>query len=241
MTLENNSFIGEYRDSLNKINSQLASYKNNFGKTSYAYNFALYIKLSTQLNYCAKYSLPIESDLITTLNEFKKVIKINYQNLKLNDTTESYTYSPQAYAKYYRHLEHKYVAQIVSNAFYDEYDSLLKRFIYIISLDNQIRIYAKPIPTKVILFGRCNELNFPAHPILSREFNLEVKIAGEISILWEKGSDAPIAIIANNTSGHFLPIDFHHDDLLDLVRSIFKLSSRSKIISITNTGLNANI
>jgi hypothetical protein len=126
----------------------------------------------------------------------------------------------------------------ISNSFNDfrGKSNIFDKFIFVIGPSDEWRHYTRPQPVETSLAGRRNPRLFPFHPFLSREFDFQVRVAGEVSVSWDKYSSFPAVMYVNNVSGHYKPSDVKAQELLDIVASQFTNFSATTFLSICNDG-----
>jgi hypothetical protein len=150
----------------------------------------------------------------------------------------NYRYPDSAYSEKYesiaKRLRHRFLHSIEGCR---AARTLFERLPFVLSAKGEWRSDSVPLSVSRILLGRDeNPEQCVFHPMLAEDFGLEVSLAGEASFAWSQGDRWPSVMIINNTSGHFMPMDWEASAMLDFLRNVAEIPSGTTLFCVTFRG-----
>lgn len=116
------------------------------------------------------------------------------------------------------------------------HQDLFNKFIYVLGKEGEWRYFGNPLPVDVCITRRNDIVHFPFHPVLARDLNFKITVAGEIAFDWHADDEYPQIVYVNNVSGHFRPDDWCAANLAGCLRDSLDLPDTTLVIAIANDG-----
>lgn len=150
----------------------------------------------------------------------------------------TYRYPARSYSEKYeptaRRLRHRFLHSIRDCK---GQRTLFERLPYVLSASGGWRSDSVPLSVSRILLGRdANIDQCVFHPMLAEDFALEIAIAGEACFAWNQNDQWPSVMIINNTSGHFMPMDWDASAMLGFLRGAAHVPRETTVFCVTFRG-----
>jgi hypothetical protein len=232
--------LGEARRILHHLDRCIDRAREQHGPSNPLVTHYLQVKLATLLEGGRPHSAMAVEILATVEGLAELLFETKQVRFGHSNTAEMpiLEFSEEDYARNYGAFEHIFTGGISRRLIWSiEARSLFSRFIYAVGPSYQFRYFSEPQPVEINITKKNDPSAFPFHPLLAKDFDLRVRVAGEISFIWARELAMPSLVYVNNVSGHYKP-HWTSSELAGVIRRALVLDDAVDVIAIANDGAN---